>query len=63
MLPTRCFDGEILSITAMTANLMLRESPSLASLGQTKARSDGGDLRVDSFFDVFFEVSLNGGVD
>lgn len=43
-------------------SFMLRESPTLASLGQysTTSLSDGS-FGVDSFFDVFFELSLNNG--
>lgn len=40
----------------------LRESPSLASLGQTHITPDGGGMfRIDSFFDVFTELSLDDG--
>ena len=42
--------------------VMLRESPTLASIGFTDITPLGGGLfHVDSFFDVFFEVSIDGG--
>lgn len=53
-----------LSITFGTSEgpIMLRESPTLASIGQTDITDLGGGLyHVDSFFDVFFEVSLDSG--
>ncbi len=41
---------------------MLRESPTLPSLGQTSISDIGGGLyRIDSFFDVFTELSIDGG--
>jgi hypothetical protein len=40
----------------------IRESPTLPSLGQTSILpSSGGGYRIDSFFDVFTELSINGG--
>jgi hypothetical protein len=40
----------------------IRESPTLPSLGQTSILpSSGGRYRIDSFFDVFTELSINGG--
>lgn len=43
--------------------LLMRESPIRASTGQTTVESLGGDdYRIDSFFDVWFEVSLDGGM-
>jgi hypothetical protein len=42
--------------------LRLRESPTRQSLGRTTLRQlDDGTFRVHSFFDVFVEVSLDGG--
>jgi len=41
---------------------MIRESPTLASMGGTNQRDLGGGIyRIDSFFDVFTELSLDGG--
>lgn len=41
---------------------MIRESPTLASTGQTTVTPIGGGLfQIDSFFDVFTELSLDGG--
>ena len=41
---------------------MLRESPTLASTGQTTISDAGGGLfQIDSFFDVFTELSVDGG--
>jgi MYXO-CTERM domain-containing protein len=41
---------------------MIRESPTLASTGQTTiSPSGGGTFQIDSFFDVFTELSLDGG--
>jgi len=45
------------------AVLMLRESPTRASLGKTtiQSQASGGGYRIGSFFDVFTEISLDGG--
>jgi hypothetical protein len=41
---------------------MIRESPTLASTGQTTVTDIGGGLfRISSFFDVFTELSIDGG--
>lgn len=46
----------------MPAGVMIRESPTLASLGKTSLTDIGGGLyHIDSFFDVFTELSLDGG--
>ncbi len=65
---TRFFDAEILSIKvqpgATQLPILLRESPSKASLGKTFVRNGPSLSRpflVSSFFDVFIEVSLDGG--
>ncbi len=42
-------------------NLMIRESPTLPSLGRTTSRAVPGGYMVGSFFDIFTEVSLDGG--
>jgi uncharacterized repeat protein (TIGR01451 family) len=65
--PTRTFDTEILQLDIsggnLSAGVMLRESPTLQSIGQTKitALTPTG-FRIDSFFDVFTEISTDGGV-
>lgn len=64
--PTRYFDTEILSLTLTGGTLppgaVVRESPTRPSLGQTSIRDlGGGEFQVDSFFDVFTELSLDGG--
>jgi hypothetical protein len=42
--------------------VMVRESPSRPSLGSTRITDIGGGLyHIDSFFDVFTEISFNGG--
>jgi hypothetical protein len=41
---------------------MVRESPTLASLGETTITDlGGGTYRIDSFFDIFTELSLDNG--
>ena len=42
-------------------NVRLRESPTLASIGQTTITPAAGGFMVSSFFDVFTEISLDGG--
>lgn len=41
--------------------LMLRESPTRPSLGRIVQRAPGIDFAADSFFDVFFDISLDRG--
>ena len=41
--------------------IMIRESPTLASSGQTRAQAVPGGYMVSSFFDIFTEVSLDSG--
>ena len=41
--------------------MMLRESPSLPSRGKTSVQGLGRTYRIGSFFDVFTEISLDGG--
>jgi len=48
---------------ALPPGVMLRESPTLASTGETTIADLGdGDFRIDSFFDVFTELSLDDGM-
>ena len=60
------FSTEMVQLDISGGNLpggvMLRESPSRASTGQTQDTSlGGGQFHIDSFFDVFFELSLDNG--
>jgi hypothetical protein len=51
-----------LSGSAGDSNIQIRESPTLTSLGQTDITDLGGGLyQIDSFFDVFTELSVDGG--
>ncbi len=61
--PTRFFDTEMLQLDLVAgAGVMVRESPTKASLGRTSITNlGGGTYRIDSFFDVFTELSLDGG--
>jgi hypothetical protein len=43
-------------------SIEVRESPSKASEGKTRVDDIGGGLfEIDSFFDVFVEISIDGG--
>lgn len=50
-----------LSGTSPFGPLLLRESPTRASPGKITQRTPGVDFAADSFFDVFFDISLDGG--
>src|SRR6185503_3828341 len=61
----RMFDTEMLSLN-LNGNtplgpFMLRESPTRASTGKHTIRTTGGPSLISSFFDVFLELSVNGG--
>ena len=60
---TGTFVTEMLGMNLVgTGGVMIRESPTLQSTGQTKITDIGGGLyHIDSFFDVFTELSLDGG--
>ena len=63
---TGTFDTEIIamSLTGIVGpfSVEIRESPSLPSPGQTTITDLGGGLyQIDSFFDVFTEISIDGG--
>jgi autotransporter-associated beta strand protein len=62
---TRFFDTEMLSLQlsggTLPGGVMVRESPSKASLGRTSVRTDSSQYQISSFFDIFTEVSLDGG--
>ena len=60
------FDTEMLALTisggTLPPGVMIRESPTLASTGQTTIRPIAGGLyAIDSFFDIFTELSIDGG--
>jgi hypothetical protein len=61
---TGTWNTEVLSMT-LSGNIggnsvMIRESPTLQSTGETSVQF-GNDYRIESFFDVFTELSLDGG--
>ncbi len=63
---TGTFQTEMLALNlsggTLPPGVMIRESPTLPSLGQTSVTDFGGGLyRIDSFFDVFTELSIDGG--
>ena len=59
---TGTFDAEIISMSLSGGGILIREDPSRASTGQTDIIDLGGGLyHIDSFFDVFTEISINGG--
>ena len=63
---TGTFQTEMLALNlsggTLPPGVMIRESPTLQSTGQTSVQSIGGGLyQIDSFFDVFTELSIDGG--
>ena len=63
---TGTFQTEMLALNlsggTLPPGVMIRESPTLPSLGQTSVQNIGGGLfKIDSFFDVFTELSIDGG--
>jgi hypothetical protein len=61
--PTRFFDTEMLQLDLNAGGcVLIRESPTKASTGKTAITDLGGGMfRVDSFFDVFTELSTDCG--
>lgn len=59
--PLGTFQTEMLQLDAGFGAFRLRESPTLRSLGQTTVSSVGGNFRVDSFFDILTELSVDEG--
>jgi hypothetical protein len=61
--PTRFFDTEMLQLDLLAApGVLIRESPTKQSTGRTSITDLGGGLyRIDSFFDIFTELSVDGG--
>ena len=61
------YDTELLQLDlaggSLPTGMMLRESPTLQSTGTTKIRKidSSNAYRIDSFFDVFLELSSDGG--
>ena len=57
------FQTDMLAMNLIgTGGVMIRESPTLQSTGQTRIQDiSGGLYHIDSFFDVFTELSLDGG--
>ncbi|MFN0113880.1 MAG: hypothetical protein ACKVPY_04305, partial [Paracoccaceae bacterium] len=63
---TGSFQTEMLALSLSGVSplgpVMIRESPTLQTLGQTDIIPIGGGLyQIDSFFDVFTELSIDGG--
>ena len=63
---TGTFQTEMLQLNLQGGTLppgvMIRESPTLQSTGVTSVQNIGGGLyKIDSFFDVFTELSIDGG--
>jgi hypothetical protein len=62
----RTFDTELVTFelggSTAPAGAMVRESPSVASTGRTTITAlSGGQYRIESFYDVWLELSLDGG--
>jgi hypothetical protein len=59
------FNTEMTSLSlsggTLPGGIMIRESPTRASVGVTSYSQGGGGYQVNSFFDIFTEVSLDGG--
>jgi hypothetical protein len=63
---TGTFNAEMLSLNLSGSSpfgpFMIRESPTLATTGLTSITNIGGGMfHIDSFFDVFTELSVDGG--
>ena len=60
---TQMFNTEMLQLDLIGGGgIMLRESPTLQSTGQTTVRPVAGGHMISSFFDIFTEISLDGGI-
>ena len=59
--PLGTFATEMESMSLSGGGAMIRESPTLHSLGQTTVQQVPGGYHIDSFFDVFTELSIDGG--
>lgn len=64
--PTRIFETEMLQLDLMGGSplgtFMLRESPTRSSMGRHTIRPQGNNFLVSSFFDIFLELSTDGGL-
>ena len=62
---TSYYDTEMLQLDlsggGLPAGVMVRESPTLPSKGKTSVRQAAGGFMIDSFFDIFTELSVDGG--
>ena len=59
---SQTFDTEMLQMDISGGGLMIRESPTLQSMGHTMIENNpGGGLLISSFFDIFTELSVDGG--
>ncbi len=67
----RTFDNELLRVSTsgggfnlfITDDIVLRESPTIASTGQTVITDLGGGMyNIDSFFDIYTELSVDSGL-
>ncbi len=59
---TGTFEIEITALDLVGPAVRIRESPTRQSFGQTQVTDLGaGDFRIDSFFDIFTELSLDNG--
>jgi len=63
---TESYDTEMLQLNisggTLPSGVMIRESPTEPSRGVTSIHSLGGGFMVSSFFDIFTEVSTDGGM-
>lgn len=62
---TEYYDAEIVSmniLTGLPSGMMIRESPTRASLGRFSQRYENPIYHINSFFDIFLEVSLDSGM-
>jgi hypothetical protein len=63
--PNGTIDTEMLSMNltggSLPGSVALQESPSMTSAGQTTVQPVSGGFQINSFFDVFTELSLDGG--
>lgn len=47
---------------SLPAGVMIRESPTKASMGRTSVTTASGGYRISSFFDIFLEITFDGGM-